>query len=655
MRTNLLSVAKNFGKSFFSKLIYLFLILITVPIFIIVTVSNMNAVNVVKRNAEISLERVTEQAYNAFLSIVNGIDEISLQLISSDLVREYCTSSETSVADIELRKSKVSEYLSGLKYGNKFINKISLFSLTEDSYGLDIGMDDSVNSFGLLSGEERKKFIEGEFISSIIADNGKASFHVLSRNPNYNDIGRLYFTRLLKDIRTGRNLMIISIYFSDYAVTEFLRGLDLKEQYGFAVLTVNDRNVFISDGSKYRVESGVFSDKRFGDFNLERNTFVLESTGISGFIETEEEMLVSYFQNEKHKLRIMSFLPVSSLTKSLDETLPFSIMITVIIVAVAIISGVLFSIYLKKRIDTINKQLSKIEEGFFNVEFETIKDDEIGLIENGIISMCRKLYTNTEELEAGYEELFVMNQELISMNEQIEASNKTKDNFLMNISHELRTPMNAIIGMTKLVIQTPVTQEQREYLKMIETSSSRLMEIIKELLDLTQIENGEMILVNKVFSLKNLCGDIKRVFNLGIDKNSIKFRCSISDSIPDRLVGDAGKIKQIISGLMGNAVKFTKKGEIGFDIFDEGSDGKSESFKIVVSDTGIGIDESKKDMIFDKFTQADSSLTRQYGGTGSGLYLVKKLVELMNGKIEFESEVGRGSTFMVTLKLEIAE
>jgi len=650
MTINVISIIKKCNRSFFAMLIYVFLVLIIIPIIIIVSVSNSNAVSVVKRNTEISLETITKQAYNGFLSIIDSVDEISLQIISSDLVRDYCVNAESSDADIQLKKDKIHEYLSGLKYGNKYINRISLFSLTQDSYRLDLGMDDSINSFGLLSGEERKEFIESDFIKGIIDDNGEFSFHVDSHNPDYDEVGRLYFTRLLKDINTGENLMIISIYFSDYEITNFLDSLDLEDREGFTILTVENKYAIVSDGTKYVLEEGAFDE----EFDLEKGTFELDKTDNLSFMGVNENLLVSYLTNEKHNFRLMSFLPVRNLTKSLDETLPFIILITFLVIILAIFSGVLFSFYLKRRIDSINSQLSKIKEGFFDVEFEFIKDDEIGMIEEGIVSMSRKLYTNTEELEAGYEELVVMNQELMSLNDQIEASNKTKDHFLMNISHELRTPMNAIIGMTKLVLRTDLSSEQKDYLKMIETSSANLMVIIDELLDLTKIENGEMELVNREFSIKTLYKEIIKVFNLGINKTTIKFSHYISDTIPEILIGDAGKIKQIVSNLIGNAIKFTKKGEIRFDIIDDGTEGEKENIRIIISDTGIGIEESKKDMIFKKFTQGDSSLTRQYGGTGVGLYIVKELVELMGGTIEFESTLDKGTTFTVNMQLKIA-
>jgi two-component system, sensor histidine kinase and response regulator len=236
-----------------------------------------------------------------------------------------------------------------------------------------------------------------------------------------------------------------------------------------------------------------------------------------------------------------------------------------------------------------------------------------------------------------------------------EAASEAKSNFLANMSHEIRTPMNAIIGMTELVIDTPLTQTQREYLTMVQESGESLLGVINDVLDFSKIEAGRLELDPRPFALRDLLGDTLKSLSVRAHRDEIELACHVDPSVPDLLTGDSGRLRQILVNLVGNSLKFTESGEVLLDVQQE-SDPSSAPIRLHfrVQDTGIGIPSGKLKMIFEAFEQADNSMTRRYEGTGLGLAISSRLVELMNGRIWVESELQRGSTFHFLADFELA-
>lgn len=296
------------------------------------------------------------------------------------------------------------------------------------------------------------------------------------------------------------------------------------------------------------------------------------------------------------------------------------------------------------------------------IKNSTRMTDQAGNATGGIES-----FVDVTALVRARAEALTANQELARINEQLEesigranqmavaaeAANIAKSEFLAKMSHEIRTPMNGIIGMTELALETDMSDEQRDYLQVVRSSAHALLAIINDILDFSKIEAGKLELDHTPFSLRECLDDSVELFALRASEKKVELTGSIQPDVPEMVVGDPMRLRQVLINLIGNAIKFTESGEVAVRIEQNERSDDHVELHVKVRDTGIGIDNEKQQAIFEAFEQADSSASRRYEGTGLGLAICSQLVQMMHGRIWVESTPGQGSTFQFTVRLEV--
>ncbi len=308
--------------------------------------------------------------------------------------------------------------------------------------------------------------------------------------------------------------------------------------------------------------------------------------------------------------------------------------------------------------------IDRIREGKLESRVSGQLIGEMNFLKNGINAMAQSLGDYHDEMQRSVdqatidlreslEQFEIQNVELDIAKRKAQDANRVKSEFLANMSHELRTPLNGVIGFTRQVLKTPLSDTQRDYLQTIEGSANNLLAIINDILDFSKLDAGKMIIENIPFSLRESIEETLTLIAPSAHNKNIELSLRISEQLPDSLIGDAMRIKQILVNLANNAIKFTDLGSVTIDVNSEQIEQNSAVIKITVTDTGIGMSPAQQKTIFEAFSQADKSVTRLYGGTGLGLVISQHLAKEMQGDIGFFSEEQGGSTFWYTFQCEI--
>jgi two-component system, sensor histidine kinase len=332
----------------------------------------------------------------------------------------------------------------------------------------------------------------------------------------------------------------------------------------------------------------------------------------------------------------------------------------VLMCAVLVLVGGLISRFTMR---ALGRPLALLQQGITSVregKFEPIQvsstDDEIQYLGESFNQMIAEITASQEEIRQHRD---LLEERIRQRTEDLEkamrtalAASQAKSEFLANMSHELRTPMNGLLGMLDVVLDSPLNTEQRDELEIAQRSAYALLALLNDILDLSKIEAGKMMIESIPYDVRTVLEDCVKSFQARAAQKKIALHFEIDPHAPSKVIGDPLRVRQIAANLLSNALKFTERGWVCLRLAGvEGGLGPAE-MKIAVSDTGAGIEADKLTAIFEKFTQADGSITRKYGGTGLGLAITKRLVEMQGGRVQVESKVGNGSTFTITLPWE---
>ncbi len=438
------------------------------------------------------------------------------------------------------------------------------------------------------------------------------------------DMGYLPMTSVVAPLLYQNNIIgVIGTDIILQSLLDELNAMDIMDGY-ISVLTSNG-NYLLDTKHPEKNRKSFLEEKGMSEYFEE----IKAGQSFTITAETAEGKFLRVFNSisvpglEEHWSFVVS-IPYNSILKSFYFNIWVIFSCLVFLVFSISLINIIILKKMMKPLDAIKEYMEEVARGCLEIaDLEIPSSDEFGVLAESFNNMKRDL------------------------KEYIHRSN-AKSEFLANMSHEIRTPMNGIMGFLQLLEQTNLSDEQRDFTKEVKKSSENLMTLLNEILDLSKIESGKMELEMTSFNLRYIIEDVALLASPVASQKNIEVTALCRSDVPERIIGDPTRLRQVLTNFVSNALKFTFEGEISIDVKLISKIDKKIKLMFQISDTGIGIAKENQQRIFESFTQADSSTTRQYGGTGLGLTISKKIIEAINGQVSVESEVGKGSTFSFT-------